>query len=142
MKKLLAATLIVSAMSLSYVLGRLHKDVQSSDSHARVLYYIDPMHPAYKSDKPGIAPDCGMQLVPVYADGAAEAASGGAAPSPGAVRIDAKTQQLFGIRVAPVEKAAGARSMRLLGRVAADDTRVYRVTSGAEGWVRQTYNDS
>ncbi len=27
------------------------------------------MHPAYKSDKPGIAPDCGMKLMPVYADG-------------------------------------------------------------------------
>src|SRR5262245_52812547 len=34
----------------------------------RVLYYQDPMHPAYKSDQPGIAPDCGMQLEPVYAD--------------------------------------------------------------------------
>jgi membrane fusion protein, copper/silver efflux system len=27
------------------------------------------MHPAYKSDKPGTAPDCGMKLEPVYADG-------------------------------------------------------------------------
>src|SRR5215217_888092 len=33
-----------------------------------VLYYVDPMHPAYKSDKPGVAPDCGMTLEPVYAD--------------------------------------------------------------------------
>jgi Cu(I)/Ag(I) efflux system membrane fusion protein len=34
----------------------------------KVLYWVDPMHPAYKSDKPGIAPDCGMKLEPVYAD--------------------------------------------------------------------------
>jgi Cu(I)/Ag(I) efflux system membrane fusion protein len=33
----------------------------------KVLYWVDPMHPAYKSDKPGKAPDCGMDLVPVYA---------------------------------------------------------------------------
>ncbi len=33
----------------------------------RILYYVDPMHPAYKSDKPGIAPDCNMKLEPVYA---------------------------------------------------------------------------
>ena len=33
------------------------------------------MHPAYKSDKPGIAPDCGMKLVPVYADAAGSAPS-------------------------------------------------------------------
>ena len=32
----------------------------------KTLYWYDPMHPAYKSDKPGIAPDCGMQLVPQY----------------------------------------------------------------------------
>jgi len=36
-----------------------------------ILYYVDPMHPAYRSDKPGIAPDCGMKLEPVYAEGAA-----------------------------------------------------------------------
>jgi RND family efflux transporter MFP subunit len=35
----------------------------------KVLYWVDPMHPAYKSDKPGIAPDCGMKLEPVYEDG-------------------------------------------------------------------------
>ena len=33
----------------------------------KILYYQDPMHPWYRSDKPGIAPDCGMKLVPVYA---------------------------------------------------------------------------
>ena len=33
----------------------------------RVLYYRDPMHPSYTSPKPGKAPDCGMDLEPVYA---------------------------------------------------------------------------
>ena len=37
----------------------------------KILYWVDPMHPAYKSDKPGIAPDCGMKLTPVYEEGAA-----------------------------------------------------------------------
>lgn len=44
----------------------------------KVLYYIDPMHPSYKSDKPGIAPDCGMKLVPVYEGGQL----GGEEPAP------------------------------------------------------------
>jgi membrane fusion protein, copper/silver efflux system len=34
----------------------------------KILYWYDPMHPQYKSDKPGTAPDCGMDLVPKYAD--------------------------------------------------------------------------
>jgi len=46
-----------------------------SESGRKVLYWIDPMHPAYKSDKPGIAPDCGMDLVPVYADEGTPAAA-------------------------------------------------------------------
>ncbi len=33
----------------------------------RILYWYDSMNPAYKSDKPGKAPD-GMDLVPKYAD--------------------------------------------------------------------------
>src|SRR5437588_12848984 len=42
----------------------------------RSLYYVDPMHPAYKSDKPGIARDCGMKREPVYEDHAAEDMAG------------------------------------------------------------------
>jgi protein SCO1/2 len=37
----------------------------------KVLYYVDPMHPSYKSDKPGTAPDCGMRLEPVFGGSAA-----------------------------------------------------------------------
>lgn len=45
--------------------------VSPNPKERKILYWQDPMHPAYKSDKPGIAPDCGMQLVPVYAESAA-----------------------------------------------------------------------
>jgi hypothetical protein len=70
----------------------------------RILYYHDPMHPAYKSDKPGIAPDCGMQLEPVYADeaGAATGPADGSMAPPGTVRISAEKQQLIGVRVEEV----------------------------------------
>ena len=37
-------------------------------SERKILYWYDPMHPQYTSDKPGKAPDCGMDLVPKYAD--------------------------------------------------------------------------
>src|SRR3974390_2649889 len=42
--------------------------VPGSRGQGKILYYEDPMHPWYRSDKPGIAPDCGMKLVPVYAE--------------------------------------------------------------------------
>ena len=47
--------------------------VATNPGERRILYYIDPMHPGYKSDKSGTAPDCGMQLEPVYAEAAAAA---------------------------------------------------------------------
>lgn len=43
----------------------------------KILYWVDPMHPAYKSDKPGIAPDCGMKLEPVYEGSPAPTAPAG-----------------------------------------------------------------
>jgi RND family efflux transporter MFP subunit len=47
----------------------------ASKGGRKILYYQDPMHPSYKSDKPGTAPDCGMKLVPVYEGGEQEQAS-------------------------------------------------------------------
>jgi Cu(I)/Ag(I) efflux system membrane fusion protein len=98
------------------------------------------MHPAYHSDKPGVAPDCGMRLEAVYAD---SPVSSGVAQIPAdSVTIDADQQQLFGIRVVPVENAASTHTLRVAGRIVADDTRLYRVTAGVEGWVRSTQDDS
>jgi Cu(I)/Ag(I) efflux system membrane fusion protein len=107
----------------------------------RILYYHDPMHPAYKSDKPGIAPDCGMQLEPVYADeaGAATGPSDGSVPPPGTVRISADKQQLIGVRVEDVRQADREETVRTLGRVVADEARLYKVNAGAEGLIRDVY---
>src|SRR5262249_61172045 len=58
----------------------------------RVLYYQDPMHPAYKSDEPGIAPDCGMRLEPAYADSEAEAGGARGSCSTRSVHITAGAQ--------------------------------------------------
>src|SRR3974390_795437 len=75
---------------------------------SKVLYWVDPMHPAYKSDRPGIAPDCGMKLEPVYADGgaasqAAPAAEDASTMPPGTVQITPEKQQLIGVQYGQVE---------------------------------------
>ena len=106
----------------------------------RILYYTDPMHPSYKSDKPGTAPDCGMQLVPVYADGGPSGGSqdGGILPEhPGALKIDIRKQQLSGAVIARVEKVSGEYPIRLFGRVAADEALTYKLNSGTEGYIEQ-----
>src|ERR1035441_3360492 len=71
--------LIALAFGGGYVYKAVKGGAPSAGKNERkVLYWVDPMHPAYKSDKPGIAPDCGMKLEPVYADGGAATAPVGA----------------------------------------------------------------
>src|SRR5260370_37588565 len=145
MKRTSLAIAVVAAIAASYGIGRYNSHSQSGNQTGRhVLYYVDPMHPSYKSDKPGIAPDCGMRLVPVFAEdlGNAQPSSPLAQLPTGAVAIDASTQRLMGIRVAPVEKKGTTRTVRVIGRVVPEDTRVYSVNSGLGGFIRETYNDS
>jgi RND family efflux transporter MFP subunit len=145
MKRTSLAIAVVAAIAASYGIGRYNSHSQSSNQTGRhVLYYVDPMHPSYKSDKPGIAPDCGMRLVPVFTEdlGNALPSSPLAQLPAGAVAIDAATQRLMGIRVAPVEKKGTTRTVRVIGRVVPEDTRVYAVNSGLGGFIRETYNDS
>jgi RND family efflux transporter MFP subunit len=74
---------IVAAFAGGYVYKAANGGAAPSGEKGgrKILYWVDPMHPAYKSDKPGIAPDCGMKLEPVYADG-----SGPGSPAPAAER--------------------------------------------------------
>jgi len=142
MKKVITAGLIGLLMIVSYFLGRHHPaPATESASSRRILYWVDPMHPDYKSDHPGIAPDCGMPLEPVYADSGTLPVASVAVPT-GAVAIDLEKQQLVGIRVAAAEKTSGTHTMRFLGRVVPEDTRIYRVNSGMDGFIRETFNDS
>ncbi len=100
------------------------------------------MHPAYKSNKPGIAPDCGMQLEPVYAEGVpeGEAREADSAPDlpPGTVQVSPEKQQIIGVRIGEVERGRGERTVRVLGRVAADESRVYPVKAPIDAWIRET----
>ncbi|MBZ5627585.1 MAG: efflux RND transporter periplasmic adaptor subunit [Acidobacteriia bacterium] len=144
MKKTIYAVVIGLLMILSYVAGWRHtaRHATASTTARRVLYWVDPMHPDYKSDHPGIAPDCGMKLEPVYAEPATSSMAAGVPLPAGTVGIDTDKQQLFGIHVAPVERSGAAPVIRVVGRVVPEDTRVYRINSGSEGFVRETYNDS
>lgn len=127
-------SLVVIALG-AFIAGRFSggSRQQNHPSSKHVLYYVDPMHPAYKSDKPGTAPDCGMALEPVY-----EGDDPGAKlqlPA-GAVSIAPEKQQLIGVRTEVVEKNSGSRLVRTTGRVAPDDNRVYRMMAGTDGWVQ------
>jgi Cu(I)/Ag(I) efflux system membrane fusion protein len=133
----LGAVVLVCA---AYVAGRGSRPsvvVNAGGGPRRVLYYVDPMHPSYRADRPGKAPDCGMDLEPVYA-GAEPSQS--AAMGAGSVRLTPDQEQAARMRTETVEAAPAARTLRTAGRVAPDEGRTYRVSAGSDGWVRRVFS--
>jgi RND family efflux transporter MFP subunit len=146
-RTLLMILLIVAVFVAGYGYGRWYaKGVAGADQKGgrKILYWVDPMHPAYKSDKPGIAPDCGMKLVPVYEGGEAGPAApvDEAASLPmGTFKVSPEKQQLIGVSYGQVESGAGVRTFRAVGKVAFDETRMARVHARVEGWIDQVLVD-
>jgi membrane fusion protein, copper/silver efflux system len=143
--KRLTSVVLAAAFGAACFLGgawltwRVHGTAQAANAR-RVLYWVDPMHPSYKSDKPGIAPDCGMQLEPVYADDPG-VASGTSMP-PGALKVRMERQQVLGIRVGQVARVSVTRTIRTVGRVAVDENRIYRLIAAGEGAIRELFPNS
>ncbi|MBI3399800.1 MAG: efflux RND transporter periplasmic adaptor subunit [Acidobacteria bacterium] len=180
LKILFGLVLLGATFAGGYVV-RATRHTSSGPSGRRVLYYVDPMHPAYKSDKPGVSPDCGMTLEPVYADEAGPAGTVGRAgrailyyqdphdpkyhadkpglnpetgntlepvyadatptPTPGAIKISPERQQLIGVKFAAVELDGQTRSIRSVGKVTYDETRVAHVHTRIEGWIENVFVD-
>jgi len=115
--------------------GRREAAVASASGGRTILYYIDPMHPSYKSDRPGKAPDCGMTLEPVYGN-RTDAGTRSADADPG-IRVGSNMQRLVGVRVERAEKVATTQKLRLYGRVEPDETRIYRINAGIDGYIRE-----
>src|SRR5579883_2829690 len=101
----------------------------------KILYWYDPMHPQYKANKPGKAPDCGMDLVPKYAEEQV------ATMAPGSVMISTEKQQLIGVRTAPVQRETLVRDVQTSGQIMADETKVAHVHVKINGFIENVFVD-
>jgi membrane fusion protein, copper/silver efflux system len=112
-----------------------------ADAPAAVQYHC-PMHPSFVQHHMSDCPACGMKLVPVRSAGTAPGASDRGAAKPtstataGAMPVSAEKQKVLGLVVTSAERAAGVRTLRVLGRVAPDEARLYRVNAGVNGSMR------
>jgi Cu(I)/Ag(I) efflux system membrane fusion protein len=136
-----AGLAVVAALCAAFITGRASRPSQVEGGKPgvrRVLYYVDPMHPAYRSERPGKAPDCGMDLAPVYEDGQL---ANSAAMNPGSVRLTSDQEELIHLQTETLRPASGARQVQTVGRVVPDETMTFRVSAGADGWVRRVFSD-
>mgnify|MGYP001791339174 FL=1 len=117
--------------------------VTQDASGRRVTTWIDPMYSQgpphiYKSNHPGRAPDCGMRLVPVYADATTTAATSTVAGDTN-VSVPVQRQQVIGVKLATAELRDLSRSIRTTGRVAVDERRTAQVRTKFEGFAETLY---
>ena len=96
----------------------------------RVLYWHDPMVPGPKFDKPGKSPFMDMQLVPVYADDAADA---------GGVAIDPRLQQNLGVRTTKAVAGSLSSAISAVGNVAYNERDVVLVQARSNGFVEKLF---
>lgn len=131
---LLAMTLVVVVLARPN--GKPSVTNAASGSEKKVLYWVDSMNPSHKSDKPGKAPD-GMDLVPVYEEGTGPATSTVAGYSN--VKLSSERQQLIGVQTGMSEMRSLGHSVRTVGRVAVDETRLYKISTKFDGYIEKLY---
>jgi RND family efflux transporter MFP subunit len=134
-------TLVVLVAGIAFLGGLGYerwrgKPAAPESAERKVLYWVDPMHPWYKSDKPGIAPDCGMTLVPMHA--------GDQLPNRAAadaVQVSPEKQQLIGVEYGTAEYEAAADTIHAAARVTLDETKIVKVQTRLEGWIGRVFAD-
>jgi RND family efflux transporter MFP subunit len=136
-----------------------------SKSSAQATRYHCPMHPTYIAEQPGDCPICGMRLVPIdgekpRASGAsasadtssgqehvhpaasgqaAEVSTAGNVPGLATIAVSAEGLRLAGVRTAVAEQGRIARTIRAVGVVRPDETRVRHVHTKIAGWIEKLY---
>lgn len=104
-------------------------DAGKADASGRkILYWQDPMVPGQRFDKPGKSPFMDMDLVPVYADAAADE---------GKVTIDPRLTQSFGVRTVEAKEGSLASGFTAVGTVAADERGIVAVQARSQGYVER-----
>ena len=87
MRRITAVTAVVVTLAAGFIAGGAWPAHRSGSAHASAYaasLYTCPMHPDYRSDRPGNCPICGMPIVAKLAGGA----TGGDATAPhGAVQL-------------------------------------------------------
>ncbi|MEN3038167.1 MAG: efflux RND transporter periplasmic adaptor subunit [Candidatus Kryptonium sp.] len=140
--KIITAIVFSSLISLlaGYFLAKeiIPSSVKGSDenikfsSEQRVLYYRCGMHPWVISDKPGKCHICGMDLTAVYEGEESEG---------DIVKIDPTIVQNIGVKVEPVRRMNLKKSIKTVGVVDYDETKIAVITTKVSGWIEKLYVD-
>jgi RND family efflux transporter MFP subunit len=103
----------------------------------KVVYYRSSMNPSVTSPVP-MKDEMGMDYVPVYADEVVQQPTPNV-PGLAAVQLAEEGIRLAGVRTAPAEDGRLARTIRTVGTVTVDETRIQHFHTRVSGWVSKLY---
>ncbi|MGX5173982.1 efflux RND transporter periplasmic adaptor subunit [Aliikangiella sp. IMCC44653] len=105
----------------------------ASASTSEPLYWVAPMDPNYRRDKPGKSP-MGMDLIPVYAE-ANDAGDAG----PGTISISPEVINNLGVRTAKVTRAKLKPKMTTVGYIQYDEDQLIHIHPRVQGWIEKLF---
>jgi len=97
-----------------------HEDEQAST--ASDTTWTCSMHPQIQQDEPGDCPICGMDLIPITSEDEGDT-------GPRILRMSEASRALAEIQTTPVKREYPEASVRLVGKLAYDETRVKSLTA-------------
>ena len=116
-------------------------EATGSDGHAHTAESSEPtmwtcsMHPQIQLPKEGKCPICFMDMIPV------ETGGGGSELEPNQLRLSETAVQLAGVQTTPVVRAFAERSIRMVGKLDSDETRVSYITARVPGRLDSLFVD-
>ncbi|MBZ0165252.1 MAG: efflux RND transporter periplasmic adaptor subunit, partial [Candidatus Omnitrophica bacterium] len=123
----------------------LYSVVFSSKSHTanqqvqtaseKIKYWTCSMHPQIKLPKAGQCPICGMDLIPVTDGG------GGQDAGDVSLTLNETARQLAQVQTVPVQHKTVSHDVRLVGKVAYDETRLSYISAWVAGRIERLFVD-
>lgn len=111
-------------------------DVSEQPQERKLLFYRNPMNPEITSPVP-MKDEMGMDYVPVYEDKTAPATAGGPVDGRVTVTISAENLKAAGVQTTPAVTAPIQRTVRTVGLVTPDETRIRHFHTKIDGWVEK-----
>lgn len=103
-------------------------DMQEETSDKTVLYWVAPMDPNYRRDKPGKSP-MGMDLIPVYENNKNMPV--------GHIKISSTVEHNLGVRTAKVKRQDISRVIDTVGSITVDENQIEHIHVYTEGWIKE-----
>ncbi|MBV1911922.1 MAG: efflux RND transporter periplasmic adaptor subunit [Kangiellaceae bacterium] len=125
----------LSFILFSLLLNNLNVDFKNTESDNDVeqpLYWVAPMDPNYKRDKPGLSP-MGMDLVPVFDK------SGSDTAEKGVVKISPEVINNLGVRTVEARLKRLETKIKTVGYVKYDEDQLVHIHPRVEGWIEKLH---